>query len=109
MPRYLETAEKARILVDQILATVEKDARPELAAQLAKLYNLGIRTSPRACQSTVRINAVRAAMKTAPVKVSSSQVPIEGRPEKSFVALQVTPVHETKAYPTETEGDSDDE
>lgn len=69
MARYLETAAKANAVAKDLLALVPETAKPDAAALMAKLVNLGFRCNPRAAQSTVRYNAVRAAMRGLPVVV----------------------------------------
>lgn len=107
MPRYLEIARQAGEMVGAILSTVPEAQRPQLAVSLAKLYNLGIRTSPRACQSTVRINAVSAAMRGHGVKVGSKQVPVAPGATKTFTVLTLTP--EGGTAPADVEGDAGDD
>jgi hypothetical protein len=70
MARYVETAGKAAKVVKEILDLVGNS--PVIAAKLAKLYNLGIRSAPSkfGVQSTVRLTAVQIAMRDAPVRVS---------------------------------------
>lgn len=103
MARYLQIAAQANEVVGAILATVPEKDRPQLAASLAKLYNLGIRTSPRPCQSTVRINAVTAALKGHGVRIGSKQVPVSPGNPKTFTALTITANEKV-----EVEGGSDD-
>lgn len=47
--------------------------------QLLRLYNLGIRTSPRACQAVVRERAVRLAAAKTPVTISMKKVQMKDR------------------------------
>lgn len=91
MSRYLETAETAgefiKSAVKMYREALESNARldkskPELdekqvkefAILLGTIYNLGIRTAPRATQSTVRYRAVAQAMKGLPVNVKMKEV-----------------------------------
>lgn len=108
MSRYMETAEKAKQVVQEILQMVGDDplVKAVVAAKLGKLYNLGIRTAPRAVQSTVRRNAVEAAMRGAPVRVSMRQVP-KTYGVGTFNALEITPVG-VDAFP-ESEADADED
>lgn len=108
MARYMETAGKAREVVQEILQMVGDDplVKAVVAAKLGKLYNLGIRTAPRAVQATVRRNAVEAAMRGAPVKVSMRQLP-KTYGTGTFNALEIIPVG-VDASP-ESEADSGDE
>ena len=98
MARYMEIAKQAN---ERIIATLQcvkeiaggdlKDADViALSTHLAHVYNLGVRTNPRACQSTVRFNAVRAAMNGLPVSVVMETVTDE-RTGKDFNALKVKP------------------
>ena len=71
MPRYMDIAAEANTVSADIMEFIHEESdRPRVAELLARLYNLGIRTAPRAVQSTVRFNAVQRAVKDLPVKVS---------------------------------------
>ena len=80
--------------------------------QLLRLYNLGIRTSPRACQSVVRERAVRLAAAKTPVTISMKKVPMTNRytkeviPGKHYNALQI---HSTALDKESVLDDSTDE
>ena len=83
MARYLKVAAEA----NQIVITLFEQfcaANPgkladqaDYLSQILRLYNLGIRTSPRACQATVRRNAVETAAKNTPVTVTMTKVPMK--------------------------------
>lgn len=78
MAKYLQVAADARKQIEKIVSThafgATDDVKAELVKELAYLYNLGIRTSPRPTQSTVRLNAVKAATTGFPVRCSMQQV-----------------------------------
>jgi hypothetical protein len=69
MPRYLEVAAEANLLAERLVEMVPLDKRGEVAEIAARLINYGIRCNPRPAQSTVRLNAVRRAVRGLPVKV----------------------------------------
>lgn len=83
MARYHKIAEEANQIVitlfEQFCASNpgKLPEQAEFLSSLLKLYNLGIRTSPRACQSTVRRNAVETAAKNTPVTITMSKVPMK--------------------------------
>lgn len=90
MARYLETAAKANEVITDILDVVDRldpQEKSYITSQLLYLYNLGIRTAPRATQSTVRLNAVRAAAKGTEAKVSMTTK--EGYNGKTYNALSI--------------------
>lgn len=107
MARYLETAAKARTLSVEILEMVPAELRPVMAEHLARLYNLGIRTSPRAVHSTVRYNAVVAAMRGLPVSVKMKQVPKGNGKPGYFNALET--IAKVPAAVPHVEGDDNEE
>ena len=74
MARYLRVAQEANDLIHKTISVHRDITDAELIALLGKLYNLGIRTSPRPCQSTVRLNAVSAALKGTPIKAQMTKV-----------------------------------
>lgn len=63
MARYLKIAADANTQIKKIVTNADSMSDEQLAIELAYLYNLGIRTNPRACQGTVRLNAVQSAIK----------------------------------------------
>lgn len=90
MPKYLEVAAEANLVAKEIMKMVSEDHPTsveadqeqflgELAEKLARLVNLGIRCSPRGVQHTVRLNAVREAVRDLPVRVSM----VEKKDEKT--------------------------
>jgi hypothetical protein len=68
MARYHEIAAEANDMASQLLAMVPSTLRVQAAEKLARLFNFGIRVSPRAVHSTVRINALQVAMRGLPVR-----------------------------------------
>lgn len=95
MAKYIETANKARVQVEKILAMVPEEQRPAIAAELAHLFNLGFRCNPRAAMATIRFTAIRTAFKTAPVTIQQKTVPIFPGASKTFAALVVIPNGQT--------------
>lgn len=91
MPRYMDTAAEANKVAQDLLNCVTSDYRPQAAELIARLYNLGIRTAPRAVQSTVRFNAVRRAVQDLPVKVSMEQR-LDERTKRTYNVLITQPV-----------------
>jgi hypothetical protein len=90
MARYLETAREANELAKKLLLEVDESKRPEVAEMIARLVNFGIRCSPRGVQHTVRLNAVREAVRDLPVHVSMVQkVSDRGR---TYNALVTQPI-----------------
>ena len=87
MARYLETAAKANEVVKDILENVPEDKKSYITSQILYLYNLGIRTAPRATQSTVRLNAVVTAAKGTGASVN--MVTKEGYNNRTYNALQI--------------------
>jgi hypothetical protein len=92
MARYLEVAAKASEVVDGIMDRIKDHPnRDEIASQLVYLYNLGIRTSPRPCQSTVRLNAVVRAAKNQPLKVRFVEKTAKGfKGEYTYKAINIS-------------------
>lgn len=86
MARYLQTAAEANKVAQALLSLVSENDRPMAAEMIARLVNFGIRCAPRAVQSTVRLNAVREAVKGMPVRVSMEQRRDE-RSGKTYNAL----------------------
>lgn len=110
MARYVETAGKARVVVQEILQMVGDDplVKAVIAAKLGKLYNLGIRSAPSkfGVQATVRRTAVEIAMRGAPVKVSMRQVP-KTYGVGTFNALEIIPVGVDASPESEADADED--
>lgn len=107
MARYLETAAEANEVAKNLLELIPEGDRPVAACMLARLVNLGIRCSPRGVQHTVRLNAVREAMRGLPVEVSMVQRTDE-RTGRSYNALLTSPIG-GKVEDTYLEGASEDE
>lgn len=91
MPRYMDTAAEANKVAQDLLSICPNDAKPKAAELIARLYNLGIRTAPRAVQSTVRYNAVKRAVQDLPVRVSMEQRTDE-RTHRTYNVLITQPV-----------------
>ncbi len=91
MARYMETAAQANGVAQELLTLTHNIDQPRAAELIARLSNLGIRTAPRAVQSTVRLNAVRRAVQDLPVKVSMEQRTDE-RTKRTYNALITQPV-----------------
>ena len=68
MARYMEIAAEANDMAHQLLAMVPKTLHVQAAERIARLFNFGIRVSPRAVHSTVRINALQGAMRGLPIR-----------------------------------------
>ena len=94
MARYESIAKEANKIVVTLVNQLKTHATsPEeveqFTEQLLRLYNLGIRTSPRACQSIVREKAVRIAATSLPVVVGMKKVQLPNF--RSYNALTITP------------------
>jgi hypothetical protein len=85
MARYMQTAASANSVVKELVELLPEEKREEGLAKIAKLFNLGIRVSPRAVHGTVRINAIQAAMRGLPIECRLQRV--EGSYGRSFNAL----------------------
>lgn len=109
MAKYLETAAKASVVVDDIMNTIDdlpQDKKDYILSQVLYLYNLGIRTAPRATQSTVRLNAVVAAARNQKATIRMTEKSGTGyRGPFTYKAIQII----TGNSPTVEEGDSDDQ
>lgn len=92
MARYMERAAEANKVAQELLEGIlcEED-KPHAAELIARLYNLGIRTAPRAVQSTVRYNAVKRAVQDLPVKVSMEQR-VDEQTKRTYNALVTQPI-----------------
>ena len=91
MPRYMDTAAEANKLAQDLLVLIHDHDQPKAAELIARLYNLGIRTAPRAVQSTVRYNAVKRAVQDLPVRVSMEQRTDE-RTRRTYNVLVTQPI-----------------
>ena len=98
MAKYLEVAKEARKQIERILDSsmfgATEKVRADLVKELAYLYNLGIRTSPRACQSTVRLRAVQEAIRGFGVQARLEEVERDGYSFKKLVLTANTAVKE---------------
>lgn len=98
MARYLKVAEEANQQIKKIVETYAhgctEDVKAQLIKELAHLYNLGIRTAPRAVQSTVRLNAVKEA--TIGFPVSARMEKKQGFGDKKYNALILDVLQHTK-------------
>lgn len=100
MAQYMNTANEANKKIQEILDYVWNNTelhyevinsyKTELGTLLAQLYNLGIRTAPRAVQSTVRLNAVREACKGLPLTITIEKK-IDERTGNEYNALNIQP------------------
>lgn len=114
MAKYLKTAGEANNVAVKLLALVPEADKPIAAEMIARLVNYGIRCNPRACMSTIRLNAVRHAVSGLPVKVTMEERTGTGTNRKTgrpftYNALITTPIGgPAEVKPTE-EGQNDDE
>jgi hypothetical protein len=92
MPKYLDRAAEANEVAKELMTyIVAEPDKPKVAELIARLVNLGIRCSPRGVQHTVRLNAVRRAVKDLPVKVSMEQR-VDARTSRTYNVLVTQPV-----------------
>lgn len=70
----MKVASDASKEADLLLSLIPEERRGDGAILITRLFNYGIRVSPRGVQSTVRINAVRECVKNLPVHVSLKDV-----------------------------------
>jgi hypothetical protein len=95
MARYLETASEANELIKDLIEHThgfDDNSDPMYQAfceKLIRLYNLGIRTAPRAVQSTVRLRACQEAAKDLPINVRMAER-IDERTQRTYNALDIT-------------------
>jgi hypothetical protein len=89
--KYLEIAAEANSVAKNLLNLIPESDRPQAAEMIARLVNYGIRCSPRGVQHTVRLNAVRGAVKGLPVQVSMVEKTDErtGRVYNALMTSQV--------------------
>ena len=92
MARYMKVAADASAVVDNIMNLVGKDSpmSAEILSDVLYLYNLGIRTAPRAVQSTVRLNAVREAGKNQKCTIRMVERPSGNPRYPTYKAIQIT-------------------
>lgn len=89
MARYLQVAAEANEVAKSLFNLVPEENRQAAAGLIAKLVNYGLRCSPRAVQSTVRLNAVRRAVYGLPVEVGMVKV-TDPVTHKSFNAITIS-------------------
>lgn len=87
MAEYLRKAERYRSLCTDLMKLVPAENQLEAAKIAAKLVNAGMVGSPRAVQSTVRLNYVRAVCQDLPI--SCNLVETESESGRTFKALVV--------------------
>lgn len=92
MPKYMDTAAQANSIAHEIISRVPAEEAPIMAELLARLVNLGVRISPRGVHHTIRLNAVKAAMKGLPVRVSMQERTDE-RTKRTYNALITEPIN----------------
>ena len=78
MARYMQVASEAAEVADELFAMVPEAKQAEAAEKIARLFNYGIRVSPRAVHSTVRINAISEAVKNLPISCRLEKVENNG-------------------------------
>lgn len=91
MSKYLEVAAEANKVAQDLLMMVPNEDKPKAAELIARLVNLGIRCSPRGVQHTVRLNAVKRAVRDLPVRVSMEERKDE-RTGRTYNVLVTQPV-----------------
>jgi hypothetical protein len=74
MARYMTVAADANKLLLSIRELLKDEFKDQGTEMLLRLFNYGIRVSPRGVQSTVRLNAVRRAAEETNVQVSMKEV-----------------------------------
>ncbi len=108
MPKYMDTAATANGVAKRLLELVSEENQPLVADLIAQLVNLGVRCSPLGVQHTVRLNAVREAVRGLPVKVTMEER-VNDRTERRYYALITRPVGETVVYAPTVETNGDEE
>lgn len=108
MPRYIETANKASVVLDGIMNHLKDHPEKDLLlSQIIYLFNMGIRISPRGVQSTVRLNAVKQVAKNQPAQISLIRKPFtnsRGQADSyNAINIQISPTINSQ------DGDSDDD
>jgi hypothetical protein len=88
MARYMMIAADANKAINSLIGLIPEDCVPLAAPLIAHIYNYGIRTAPRAVQSTVRYNAVREACKGLPVNITMGRKKDE-RTGKEFNVIRI--------------------
>lgn len=105
MARYMKIAAQATNTVDNIMKMVgDNPHASDILSELLYLYNLGIRTAPRAVQSTVRLNAVIEAARNQKATIRMVEK-ASGNPRyPTYKAIQIL-----TSGNTVEDGDSDEE
>jgi hypothetical protein len=88
----MKVAEEAQQYIDALFALIPKAKQEEAAIHIARLFNMGIRVSPRPVQGTVRINAIQKACANLPITCRLERVEkpaSNGYPATSYNALRV--------------------
>lgn len=97
MTRYMQIAgeanKTAKALFDLVKEPekVGEEYEGQVAIHIARLVNYGLRCAPRAVQGTVRLNAVKEAVKGLPVKVHMEKKEDE-QTGKSYNYLVTEPI-----------------
>jgi len=97
MARYLEVATEANGTARELLSLIAPENKPAAACLIARMMNWGLRCAPRAVQSTVRINAVKAAVRGLPVRCRLEER--QGDYGGTYKALVTEPVTEPVDLP----------
>lgn len=94
MAKYMKVAKDAQHFIDALFALIPDDKKEEAAIHIARLFNMGIRVSPRPVQGTVRIKAICEACKNLPIECKLEKVDLPPRPGytmgMSYNALRIT-------------------
>lgn len=105
MARYMKIAAQASQIVDSIMQLVgDNPHAPEILSDILYLYNLGIRTAPRAVQSTVRLNAVIEAARNQKATIRIVEKKSSNPRYPTYKAIQITTQVTTKE-----DGEADEE
>lgn len=119
MPKYIEVAKEANAVAQSLMKYVSTPLEElgddlatyeaKVAEMIARLINLGIRCSPRGVQHTVRLNAVREAVRGLPVRVSMEERKDErtGRTYNVLVTQQLVAGHLNGQATTEALSDEE--
>ncbi len=88
MTRYKAIAAEAGKMIREVVALFPHEQQPEMSVKLGRIFNYGIRVSPRGVHRTVRREAVTEALRGLPVSVSMTTVQ-DGL--RTFNALSLIP------------------
>lgn len=89
MARYEQRAQEANAIAQSLLSSLPPGVdKMAFAVAITKIFNLGIRVSPRGVQGTVRIKAIQGMLKDIPITARLQEVSRNGY---SFNALVLTP------------------